>query len=262
MVLSIFLLASVSAIVIGPLFQPFCRPSGSACGMALYCVASLLAVAAPSFETLLLARALQGLLEPRRRAMLPRSFAIADAGGAWRAVVFAAMMVFIAVPVVAPSFGQAVLLLTQWRGIFIVLMLYGVVAFVWSALRDAGDAAGGAAIRLRLARCSAPTGRPSPTPDARLRARHRWRAGLAVRLRVFVTADLHRDLPARALFPAAFAACAVGVAIAGFVNSGRAGGMRVISHSALIGLSPFQPSMLVAARTGTLGLPCSWRWPR
>ena len=27
------------------------------------------------------------------------------------------------------------LLLTHWRGIFIVLMLYGVVAFVWSALR-------------------------------------------------------------------------------------------------------------------------------
>src|SRR5206468_243943 len=46
-----------------------------------------------------------------------------------------AMMVFIAVPVVAPAFGQAVLMLTQWRGIFIVLMLYGVVAFVWSALR-------------------------------------------------------------------------------------------------------------------------------
>ena len=50
-------------------------------------------------------------------------------------VVSLAMMVFIAVPVVAPSFGQAVLLLTQWRGIFIVLMLYGVVALIWSALR-------------------------------------------------------------------------------------------------------------------------------
>jgi len=36
-----------------------------------------------------------------------------------------AMMVFVAVPVIAPSLGQAVLLLTQWRGIFVVLMLYG-----------------------------------------------------------------------------------------------------------------------------------------
>src|SRR5258708_9578824 len=46
-----------------------------------------------------------------------------------------AMMVFIAGPVVAPSLGQAVLLLTQWRGIFIVLMLYGALALIWSALR-------------------------------------------------------------------------------------------------------------------------------
>src|SRR6202022_5048618 len=46
-----------------------------------------------------------------------------------------AMMVFITIPVVAPSFGQAVMLLTQWRGIFIVLMLYGVLALAWSALR-------------------------------------------------------------------------------------------------------------------------------
>jgi len=44
-------------------------------------------------------------------------------------------MVFIAVPVIAPSFGQAVMLLTQWRGIFVVLMLYGVLALIWSALR-------------------------------------------------------------------------------------------------------------------------------
>ena len=57
------------------------------------------------------------------------------AGRRMASVVSLAMMVFIAVPVVAPAFGQAVLMLTQWRGIFIVLMLYGVVALIWSALR-------------------------------------------------------------------------------------------------------------------------------
>jgi len=46
-----------------------------------------------------------------------------------------AMMVFIAVPVVAPSLGEAVMLLTQWRGIFVVLTLYGVLTLIWSALR-------------------------------------------------------------------------------------------------------------------------------
>jgi DHA1 family bicyclomycin/chloramphenicol resistance-like MFS transporter len=58
-------------------------------------------------------------------------------------------------------------------------------------------------------------------------------------------------------FPLAFAACAIGVAIAGFVNARFVGrlGMRVISHGALLGFVVVSAVMLVAARTGTLGLP-------
>ena len=58
-------------------------------------------------------------------------------------------------------------------------------------------------------------------------------------------------------FPLAFAACAIGVAIAGFVNARFVGrlGMRVISHGALLGFVVVSAAMLVAARTGTLGLP-------
>ena len=67
----------------------------------------------------------------------------------------------------------------------------------------AGDVAGRAA-QIACDRRGArrlPADRHQP-PDARLCARRRRRAGLAVRLRVFVAADLHRGLPARALFPA------------------------------------------------------------
>src|SRR6201991_639173 len=62
MVLSIFLLGfGVGQFVMGPVSDRFGRRPVLLGGMALYCVASLLAIAAPSFETLLLARALQGL---------------------------------------------------------------------------------------------------------------------------------------------------------------------------------------------------------
>ena len=136
MVLSIFLVGfGVGQFVMGPLSDRFGRRPVLLSGMALYCVASLLAVAAPSFETLLLARALQGLGTSATRVIATAIVRDCYAGRRMASVVSLAMMVFIAVPVVAPSFGQAVLLLTQWRGIFIVLMLYGVVAFVWSALR-------------------------------------------------------------------------------------------------------------------------------
>ena len=136
MVLSIFLLGfGVGQFMMGPLSDRFGRRPLLLGGMALYCVASLLAIAAPSFETLLLARALQGLGTSATRVIATAIVRDCYAGRRMASVVSLAMMVFIAVPVVAPSFGQAVLLLTNWRGIFIVLMLYGVVAFVWSALR-------------------------------------------------------------------------------------------------------------------------------
>src|SRR6266498_605086 len=112
MVLSIFLVGfGVGQFVMGPLSDRFGRRPVLIGGMTVYCIASLLAIAAPSI--------VRDCYAGRRMA----------------SVMSLAMMVFIAVPVIAPSFGQAVLLLTQWRGIFIVLMLYGVVALIWSALR-------------------------------------------------------------------------------------------------------------------------------
>ena len=51
-----------------------------------------------------------------------------------------AMIVFIAVPVIAPSLGQAVLLLTQWRGIFVVLICTdSVAAAAINAPADSSD---------------------------------------------------------------------------------------------------------------------------
>src|SRR6266705_1113790 len=96
---------------------------------------NLLAIAAPSFETLLLARALQGLGTSATRVIATSIVRDCYAGRRMASVMSLAMMVFIAVPVVAPSFGQAVLMLSHWRGIFIVLMVYGAAALIWSALR-------------------------------------------------------------------------------------------------------------------------------
>jgi DHA1 family bicyclomycin/chloramphenicol resistance-like MFS transporter len=58
-------------------------------------------------------------------------------------------------------------------------------------------------------------------------------------------------------FPLAFAAIAVGIAIAGFLNARFVGrvGMRVISHGALVGFVAVAAIMLVAAKTQMLPLP-------
>src|SRR5437016_2635210 len=136
MVLSTFLIGfGVGQFLMGPLSDRFGRRPVLIGGMILYGVASLLAIAAPSFELLLLARALQGIGTSATRVIATSIVRDCYAGRRMASVMSLAMMVFVAVPVVAPSFGQAVLLLTQWRGIFVMLMLYGVLALVWSALR-------------------------------------------------------------------------------------------------------------------------------
>jgi DHA1 family bicyclomycin/chloramphenicol resistance-like MFS transporter len=167
-------------------------------------------------------------------------------------------MVFIAVPVIAPSFGQVVMLLTQWHGIFVLLMVYGVLALIWSALRM-----------------------PETLPISE-------RKSLAVRdvLGAFRQTVTNRQTLGYALaaggvqgslfgfvfcaqqvfteiyrlghyFPLAFAAVAIGVAVAGFLNARFVGrlGMRVISHGALLGFVAVAGVMLVAARTQMLPLP-------
>src|SRR6201995_4897806 len=135
-VLSTFLIGfGIGQFVMGPLSDRFGRRAVLIDGMALYCIASIIAVSASSFETLLLARALQGLGTAATRVIATSIVRDCYSGRRMASVMSLAMMVFIAVPVIAPSFGQAVMLLTQWRGIFIVLMVYGTLALIWSALR-------------------------------------------------------------------------------------------------------------------------------
>ncbi len=258
-VLSTFMIGfGVGQFVMGPLSDRFGRRPVLLGGMVLYVIASLLAIAAPSFETVLLARALQGLGTAATRVIATSVVRDCYAGRRMASVMSLTMMVFIAVPVIAPSFGQAVMLLTQWRGIFIVLTLYGVLALIWSALRL-----------------------PETLPVSE-------RKSLAVRdvLAAFRQTVTNRQTFGYALaaggvlgalfayvfssqqvftgiyqlghyFPVAFAAVAIGIAIAGFLNARIVGrlGMRVISHGGLVGAVAVAGTMLVAAKLQMLPLP-------
>ncbi|OCK60411.1 multidrug effflux MFS transporter [Bradyrhizobium sp. LMTR 3] len=259
MVLSIFLVGfGVGQFVMGPLSDRFGRRPVLLGGMAVYCIASLLAIAAPSFETLLLARALQGLCTSATRVIATSIVRDCYAGRRMASVMSLAMMMFIAVPVVAPAFGQAVLLLTQWRGIFIVLMLYGVVALIWSALRMPET------LPVEKRRSLA----VGEVFDAfRQTVTNRQTLGYALVAGgvlgslfafVFTSQQVFTGIYKLGYyFPLAFAGVAVGTAIAGFVNSRLVGrlGMRVISHAALLGFVVIAATMLVAAKIQMLPLP-------
>jgi DHA1 family bicyclomycin/chloramphenicol resistance-like MFS transporter len=259
MVLSTFIIGfGVGQFVMGPLSDRFGRRPVLLGGMTVYGIASLLAIAAPSFETLLLARALQGLGTSATRVIATSIVRDCYAGRRMASVMSLAMMVFIAVPVIAPSFGQAVLLLTQWRGIFIVLMLYGVVALIWSALRMPETLP--VSQRRSLAIGEVFDGFRQTVTNRQTLGYALAAGGVVGSLFAFVftSQQVFTDIYQLGhYFPLAFAAVAIGTAIAGFINSRLVGrlGMRVISHGALLGFVAIAATMLVAAKMQMLPLP-------
>ena len=258
LVLSTFLIGfGAGQFIMGPLSDRFGRRPVLLGGMTVYAVASVLAVAAPSFETLLLARALQGLGTSATRVIATSIVRDCYVGRRMASVMSLAMMVFIAVPVIAPSFGQAVLLVTQWRGIFVVLMLYGVLALVWSVLR--------------LPETLPDSERRSIAPRDVLAAyrqtvTNRQTIGYATAAGSVMGSLFAYVFSAQQVFtgiyhlghyfPLAFAAIAAGTAVAGFLNARLVGrlGMRVISHGALMLYAAVAATMLLTESLDALPL--------
>jgi DHA1 family bicyclomycin/chloramphenicol resistance-like MFS transporter len=251
-VLSTFLLGfGVGQLVMGTLSDRFGRRPVLLGGIAVYCVAGALAVAAPSFETLLLARLMQGFSTSATRVIATSIVRDCYAGRRMASVMSLAMMIFIAVPVLAPSLGQLLMLWAQWRGIFVVLMLYGVVVLAWSALRMPETLPPSERKSLAIRQVS---GAFRHTVTNRQTLGYALATGCvlgALFAYVFCAQQVFTGIYQLGhYFPLAFASAAIGTAVAGFLNARFVGrlGMRMISHGALTGYVAVAGIMLVAAK--------------
>jgi DHA1 family bicyclomycin/chloramphenicol resistance-like MFS transporter len=127
---------SVGQLVYGPVSDAIGRKRALYSGLSLFILGGLCCALAPTFGVLLAGRALSGF-----GAAGPRVVAIAvvrdqHAGRAMARVMSFVSSVFILVPVVAPAFGQAVLLVASWRVIFWLLVAAAAVDGVWFWLRQ------------------------------------------------------------------------------------------------------------------------------
>jgi DHA1 family bicyclomycin/chloramphenicol resistance-like MFS transporter len=257
-VLSVFLLGfGVGQFVMGPLSDRFGRRPVLLGGMVLYGLASLLALFTRSFEMLLVARALQGLGTAATRVIATSIVRDCYAGRRMASVMSLVMMIFVAVPIVAPSFGQAVMVGGQWRGIFVVLMAYGLLALLWSALRLPETLPLGERKPLTIGQV---------LDSFRQTITNRQTIGYALAAAgvqgtlfgyVFSSEQVFTEIYHLGhYFPLAFATIAIGIALAGFLNSRLVIrlGMRVISHTALVIYALVAAVMLVAASSDMLPL--------
>jgi DHA1 family bicyclomycin/chloramphenicol resistance-like MFS transporter len=123
-------------ILYGPLSDSTGRRPAVFAGFGLYIIGCLLSLFSPSFSVMLTGRMLQGL-----GAAGPRSLTVAIIrdqyeGRAMAQVMSFVMVIFILVPVIAPSMGQGLLLVAHWRAIFGAYLVLATIALVWFALRQ------------------------------------------------------------------------------------------------------------------------------
>jgi DHA1 family bicyclomycin/chloramphenicol resistance-like MFS transporter len=125
----------VAQIVYGPLADHFGRKPVLLAGLAAYTIFSLAAGLSISFDMMLIARVLQGIAAASSRVLVISIVRDCYSGRKMARVMSLAFIVFLAVPILAPSIGQVIMLVLPWRAIFVGLALFGALVFVWAALR-------------------------------------------------------------------------------------------------------------------------------
>jgi len=122
-------------LVYGPLADRFGRKPVLQVALVIYIIFSVFSALATSFELLLAARILQGIGAAASRVLVVSIVRDRFAGRQMARVMSLTLIVFLAVPILAPSIGQLILLVAPWRWIFGGLALYGTLVLGWLSWR-------------------------------------------------------------------------------------------------------------------------------
>jgi DHA1 family bicyclomycin/chloramphenicol resistance-like MFS transporter len=120
----------------GPLSDNTGRKPAVYVGLGFYISGCLLALLSQTYSMMLTGRFLQGLGVAGPRAMTIALVRDKFEGRSMARVMSLIMTVFIMVPVIAPTLGQAVLSISGWRTIFGIYLTMAIVACVWFGLRQ------------------------------------------------------------------------------------------------------------------------------
>ncbi|WP_373504587.1 multidrug effflux MFS transporter [Aestuariivirga sp.] len=133
---SFFAGMTLGTLIYGPWSDSIGRKPAIFIGLGFYGLGSLMCLFSTSFEMMLVGRFIQGF-----GAASPRIVSIAmvrdgSAGAAMARVMSFVMTVFMLVPILAPTIGQLVLLVANWRAIFAGFLMMGLIAGLWLWLRQ------------------------------------------------------------------------------------------------------------------------------
>lgn len=249
---------AASLLFYGPVSDRFGRRGPLMFGLAVYILAALGAVFAPTFETLLALRFVQGVGAASTRVIAVSMVRDRFGGRAMAEVMSLIFMVFMVIPVLAPGIGQLVMLFANWHMIFAVMAAIALAITLWTYFR--------------MPETQHPEDRRSIELSSILKG-----FGIVLSNRIALGYTLASTIIFGALFgfinsaqqvyvgiyelgvwfPVVFAAIAGMMAVSSFLNSRLVGkfGMRRLSHSALTGFIIVSLIWLGWSLTGPVPLP-------
>ncbi|WP_439152866.1 multidrug effflux MFS transporter [Winogradskyella sp.] len=136
LITSIFLGLGIGQLIFGPLSDSFGRKPIVYAGFILFVIASFICVTTKSFEMMIFGRVLQGIGLACPRTMCIAMIRDSYEGDYMAKIISIVVMVFILVPVVAPTLGQFLMNTYGWKSIFTFTSIFGVLVMLWFWLRQ------------------------------------------------------------------------------------------------------------------------------
>ncbi|MGB3847458.1 Bcr/CflA family efflux MFS transporter [Sphingopyxis sp. YF1] len=253
-VISIYIFGTaLGALVYGPLADRFGRKGVLVPALIAYTLFALGCGLATSFPMLLALRFGHGVVSAALGVIVVAVIRDLFSGDAMAKRLSLIFLVFMIVPIIAPTIGAGVAALADWRAIFLVLAAMGVVMLLW--LRRLPETLDPADVRPLDARTMV-AGWMTVT-------RHRRAAGYMLASGVMQAAlfgylnsseqIIAEVFDAQSLFPLVFACVAVGIAIANFSNAAivERFGARRVSQTAVFAFMATSIAQVAAALGGT-----------